>query len=245
MVRLGEKHGGDAVSVVIALLAEAMLQEKGGTVEYSYRNLAHDSFTDREVARAIVSDAGEVGLVVVTAGHDEHVELRFPAWERHQAAFRKAKSRALKPTSQANVTDSHDLSQKVTNKTRQDITEQKKTEVPLTRSNFPLSFLLADLISEADPDGKITKPTRTWAVEEERMFRIDERDPAKAEALLRWIWSDGCFWRGKVGNVKKFRANYLQYHEDAVKDWKRKNPGRSDGSSPSGKYAGQSRQVAA
>ncbi len=108
MVKLGDKHGGAAISVVIALFAEAMLQEKGGTVEYAYRNLAHDAFTDSATAEAVVADAAESGFLELIGGDEASVEVHFPAWSRHQANYRKAKSRASDPSGEANVTACHE-----------------------------------------------------------------------------------------------------------------------------------------
>lgn len=251
--RVIRSEGNDAVPVFLALLSEAMLQESGGHVELTYDQLAMDGFTDEDRARAIVQGGHETGFLVLDEGDDFEFHLHFPAWSRHQASYRKAKSReARKPNGQANVTPSHaevtpghKKSPTGQDSTRQDKTgEKKETLAPLTRDHFPLSFLIADLRSQADPDGKTYEPTRTWAVEEERMLRIDGRDPVKAEALIRWVWTEGNFWRGKVGNTKKFRSKYQQLHEDAVADWRKKNRG-SEGVDQAHRFAERAKKLKA
>jgi len=224
------EHGHEVSSTVIALFAQARLQKKAGEVDTSWYDLAKDALTTEEKVQAVVAGAHDRGFVVVDEQDEDGVILHFPAWKRHQNTASQQRSReARKPASQANVIDGHSMSPNVVLQdiTGQDKTEQEKTEeknkelVPLTRSNFPLSFLIADLRTAADPDGKVYEPTRTWAVEEERMLRIDGRDPVKAETLIRWTWAENNFWRGKVGSTKKFRSKYQQLHEDAVKDWKK------------------------
>lgn len=222
------QHGNDVSSVVITLFAEARLQKQAGEVDITFYDLAKDSFTTEEKAQEIIATGHEVGFMVVDEQDEDGVILHFPAWKRHQNTASQKRSREnRKPASQANVITSHQVSPNVVlhDITGQDNTGQEKTPVPLTRSHFPLSFLIADLRTETDPDGKVYEPTRTWAVEEERLLRIDGRDAAKAEALARWVFEEGNFWRGKVGSTKKFRSKYQQLHEDAVADWKKKNRG--------------------
>lgn len=140
---LGEAHGPGGPLLIVALLGQAKIQEKGGSVKRSYRTLAHETFVDREAVLAIVSDAEDSGLVAVDEQDDQGVTVRFLAWDRWQAAARQAKSREnRKAASQAKVTDSHDLSRDVTNrhtdKTGQDKQDiQTDTGKPAVRSLFP------------------------------------------------------------------------------------------------------------
>jgi len=123
--RMVDRHGNDAVAVTLALMAEAMVQEHGGEVESTYRQLANDASTDLRAASEIVETAVEVGLLTLESGDDFEFRVRFPAWSRHQAAFRKAKSRAAQePHEQANVTRSHE---RVTPGHKKSLTGQDKT----------------------------------------------------------------------------------------------------------------------
>lgn len=123
--RMVDRHGNDAVAVSLALMAEAMCQERGGEVVLTYRQLANDANTGRDEAHDIVETAVQVGLLNLESGDDFEFQVKFPAWSRHQAAFRKAKSRAAqKPLEQANVTPSHE---QVTPGHKKSLTGQDKT----------------------------------------------------------------------------------------------------------------------
>lgn len=210
VVSVGEHFGGDAVSVVIALLSEAMLQNKGGTVEVHFRTLAHDAFTEREKAQEIVRAFVDNGFLKLEEGHDVSVVVSFPAWSRHQAAFRKAKSRASKATSQADVTPSHEHVTPGHKKspTGQDKTEQEKTEQKQVGiADAPMSHLLANLIES----NGAKRPTvgKKWADAERLLLTADGRDHLEAERLLRWCQNDD-FWRGNILSMPKFREKYDQ-----------------------------------
>lgn len=180
VVQVGERFGGDAVSVVHALLSEAMLQEQGGTVEYAFRNLAHDAFTERDKAVEIVAAFIDNGFMELESRDEVSITVTFPAWGRHQAAFRKAKSRASKPNGKANVTDSHEQVTPGHKKspTRQDKTGEDKTGVTAT-SGKPSDFdsWLADY-HEVTGKRSVTgsKPAR-------REFNARVRDGYSLDAL--------------------------------------------------------------
>lgn len=226
------KHGTDVGTVAIALFGHARLMRQGGSVEITYRDLAHESFSDEQTVRAILETGHEQGFLVLDEQDDLGVELHFPAWERHQNTARQAESRARrKANSQANVTDSHEQSQNVTHITRQDKTEQDNTgeekNIAVAGAG-PLSKLLAELVTANDPDGKPTVPSKTWLVEEERLLRIDKRDPQKAANLIRWCQSDS-FWRQNIRSMKTFRKQYPKLYMAAVEDHTRNKPRQSPG----------------
>lgn len=123
--RMIDRHGNDAVAVSLALMSQAMLQESGGTVERTYRTLARESNTDRDTAFDIVQTAIEVELLRLENGNDFEFTVSFPAWSRHQANFRKARSRgAEKASDKANVTPCHE---QVTPGHKKSLTRQDKT----------------------------------------------------------------------------------------------------------------------
>ena len=70
-----------------------------------------------------------------------------------------------------------------------------------------LATLLADLI-EAN-GSKRPSVSKAWITEIDRMLRLDNRDPVKAERLMRWCQADE-FWRANVLSAAKFRAKYDQ-----------------------------------
>jgi len=121
---LGEKHGPAGPLVVVALLCRAKTQAQGGKVDGTYRDLSHLSFSDREEIKDILTTALKVGMVEGELNGTGY-RLSFPKWEKWQAAFRKAQSRSRKKAEASRgVTDSHESSRKVTNRTEQDKTEQ-------------------------------------------------------------------------------------------------------------------------
>lgn len=225
---LGEKHGPAGPLVAVSLLARAALEEKGGDLTYTFRSIANDAFIDRSEAEQIVASIIETGLCHEVSRDVTGVSLTFPAWSRHQAAGRKAKQRAReadtpngadKPHEKANVTPSHasrDTSHAMS-PTRHDSTRQDKTDtsVAFAPDEARLSHLLADLLAESDPNGKRPTVTKAWAEAEDRMLRLDERNPVEAERLIRWTQGNE-FWRGNVRSMPKFRERYAQLYNAAV-----------------------------
>lgn len=101
-----------------------------------------------------------------------------------------------------------------------------KESSAVAASDAPLSNLLADLLAELDPNGKRPTVSQTWATEEDRMLRLDGRDPVEAERLIRWTMRDP-FWQNNVKSMPKFREQYAQLYGNA------KNSGRPKGRDPS------------
>ncbi len=205
--RLGEEHGPAGPLMIVSLLAHAGLQEAGGRVERTFRATAHEIFMQRDEVVKILNHAIELGLCHRVSQDVTGFVLEFPAWKRHQAAYRKARSREIqktpeKPHDKANVTRSHAESQKVTNKTRQDKTKEKN--IP-PRDAAPLSYLLSDLM--VANGSKPPSISMGWATEEDRMLRLDKRDPDEAERLLRWCQANS-FWRAIIHSMSKFREKY-------------------------------------
>lgn len=92
--------------------------------------------------------------------------------------------------------------------------EEGKSDVDTP--DAPLSELLADLIAANDPNGKRPTVTGAWAVAEDRMLRLDGRNPVEAERLIRWTQRDE-FWKGNVLSMPKFREKYTQLYHAASK----------------------------
>lgn len=91
--------------------------------------------------------------------------------------------------------------------------EPKKDDVPLHAA--PLSHLLAQLV--AANGSKRPRVSKEWATEEDRMLRLDERDPELAEHLIRWCQGDG-FWRANVMSMPKFREKFDTLRLHAARD---------------------------
>ena len=54
--------------------------------------------------------------------------------------------------------------------------------------------------------------TKAWVDDMDRMLRLDERDPDKAERVIRWLFSDAdevcSFWSTNVHSPKKLRSQW-------------------------------------
>ncbi len=89
----------------------------------------------------------------------------------------------------------------------------KKDDVPLHTA--PLSHLLAELVAaNGSPRPRVSQE---WATEEDRMQRLDGRDPALAEALIRWCQADP-FWRANVMSMPKLREKFDQLRLHAARE---------------------------
>lgn len=98
-----------------------------------------------------------------------------------------------------------------------------------------LCVLLADLVKA---NGSKRPPiTKTWRTECRRMLDIDKRDPAKAEALIRWCQADS-FWRSNVLSMPTFRQKYDQLRLKALAEWEeQQNPTPNRAAAPGGGIA--------
>jgi hypothetical protein len=203
--KLGEKHGPAGPLLIVSLFGHARVQEQGGRVERTFRAVAHESFIERDDVARILTDAADTSLLEIEEQDDQGFVVRFPAWQRWQAAFRKAKSRGHdKPHEQANVTGGHAESREVTYKTGQDRTGEDKTETPAAA---PLCDLLAELmVANGSRQPRISKK---WRDAERLLIAADKRDPLEAERLLRWACGHN-FWRAHILSMPKFREKYDQ-----------------------------------
>lgn len=87
-----------------------------------------------------------------------------------------------------------------------------ETTTETTTEARRLCELLADLMEERG--AKRPTITKTWEVEADRLLRLDGRDPAKAERLLRWSQADP-FWAGNVHSMPTFRRQYDRLRDHA------------------------------
>lgn len=73
---------------------------------------------------------------------------------------------------------------------------------------FQLSELLFKEIKKRKPDYR--KPNlQEWAIHIDRMIRLDNRDPARIESVIRWCQQDG-FWQNNILSTKKLRKQFDQ-----------------------------------
>lgn len=106
-----------------------------------------------------------------------------------------------------------------------------------SKTSSPLSYLLADLVASNGSKRPIV--SADWATNEDRMLRLDKRDPAEAERLIRWCQASS-FWRPNILSMPKFREKYDTLRLQALEE----GGGEIKGSLAS-KYAGVERKMEA
>lgn len=62
-------------------------------------------------------------------------------------------------------------------------------------------------ILKQDSTTKVPDDLTNWAIEADRMIRLDKRDPKEAANLITWAQNDD-FWKANILSMKKFRAQY-------------------------------------
>ena len=78
--------------------------------------------------------------------------------------------------------------------------------IPENPESGRLSHLLFDLILERDSKAK--KPDfGKWNDHTEKLIRIDKRDPADIEKVIRWCQADS-FWKTNIRSTEKLRAKF-------------------------------------
>lgn len=114
-------------------------------------------------------------------------------------------------------------------------TISRTTKEPSRRRN-PLSYLLADLIEQNG--SKRPRVSPKWAAAERLMIDADARDPAEAEALIRWCQADD-FWRSVILSMPKFRLKFDQLRLTA----QRQNGHGSPGIAQAHRFADMAREA--
>jgi hypothetical protein len=191
---LGEKHGPTGGMVWTVLLCLAGLQEKGGEVETTYRALAHQTFSDAATVKAVVDSAIEAGLCHEVSRDVPGVVLSLPKWNRWQAAGRKAEERARKketgkPTSEADVTPSHEVSRDVPHSTGQGLNNNSKDSPPLSPTPQPndLAIRVCSILQGGIDGLSDNDHGRMWPAPKRPTIDrlVAECDPALAEQVAR------------------------------------------------------------
>jgi len=98
--------------------------------------------------------------------------------------------------------------------------EKKEKNYPADSVERRLAEVLLDLILEAKPDFRRPDLNR-WAVEIDRMIRLDGRRPERIEAVIRWCRADA-FWQSNILSTAKLRKHVdrleLQMGRDAPQE---------------------------
>jgi len=230
--RIIDRHGIEAVAVTVAMMAQAMRQEKRGQFDLTYRTLGNESHTNRDTAVEVVKTADEVGLLTLEDGDDYEFTASFPAWEKHQNNWRQQKSRAAKQTgSGVNVTDGHadvthtSPTDRQTNKQTKDAPSAKKSADPKNKPNpdqlpdgFPPHLAAAVKASllplQRTAEAKGAKPVTVLAVARAVETRPDRDHVKVASEVEHWC----CYGKGEHKPAKDIVARFRTFldNSDAV-----------------------------
>jgi len=116
-------------------------------------------------------------------------------WEKYQS-FGKANNKVDdKRTANGQQVDTY-----------KNVKNDKNNRYRPNSDEFRLAKLLLDLILIRKPDYK--KPNlQQWAVQIDRMIRLDSRKPGRIEAVIRWCQQDD-FWQNNVLSTNKLRRHF-------------------------------------
>jgi len=90
--------------------------------------------------------------------------------------------------------------------TYKNVKNDKNNKYRPNSDEFRLAKLLLDLILIRKPDYK--KPNfQKWAVQIDRMIRLDSRKPGRIEAVIRWCQQDD-FWQDNILSTDKLRKQF-------------------------------------
>lgn len=86
--------------------------------------------------------------------------------------------------------------------------------LPQDSDAYRLAVHLRDAILARDPTTKVPDNLNAWAIEADRLLRIDGRDLAEAMRLIEWCQRDP-FWSANILSMAKFRKQYDQLKRKA------------------------------
>ncbi len=94
-------------------------------------------------------------------------------------------------------------------KEAQEQTDSRQTEFADDSIPYQLAVYLQQKILEQDKNTRSANKAdlQKWAIEADRMLRLDHRDAREAAQLMTWAQQDQ-FWRSNILSMKKFREKY-------------------------------------
>lgn len=224
-------HGEKSVLFVMAWFAD----KKGGNIFATARSMArYTGYKERQV-RGIMHSLAAKGCLVLTHRHGlpngsyvrvfqldfRKLEVRqeLPNSDRRERQqlhdFGHIEERQISPgvrqetaESAANVADKTSRTDKRNNLLRRTSGDRKNTSSKPSHEAEQLARHLHDRILANKPDFRITPAQlENWALEADRMLRIDGRKFETARSLIDWVTSDS-FWRSNILSMDKFRKQY-------------------------------------
>lgn len=161
-----------------------------------------------EAVQAMMDEITNMKLVIVYE-IDETRYSQVRSWHEHQRIDHPTPSQIPPPEHSTNTPgalreDSRPKKKK--------IREKKEKLFPADSFEIRMSELLLSLILQNFPEHKFkAKPPnmQTWALDIDRMIRIDKRTHEQIETVLRWSQKD-TFWFKNIWSTAKLREKYDQ-----------------------------------
>ena len=151
--------------------------------------------------------------------HREAQDLKKQREYTAESRERKAKKRASKENvAQSQIASSSSSSSSSSYKEKNKIEEKNKSQTsskPLKKSIQPEAIMVAQILSDKITENypQRTPPTEDqlteWAVDAERIHRIDGHPWEEITSLLEWSQSDP-FWKANILSMGKFRKQWNQ-----------------------------------
>jgi hypothetical protein len=210
---------------------------KGSARRVKGKLFPYDSVTPQDIDGWLTELAENDLIIRFSNAGVEYVEL--PTWHSHQKINRKTDS-ALPSHSDDGSSVTHGALSEDSlpeGRGREGSKEGSGEESSVVTADAVLSNLLADLVAQNDPNGKRPTVSKEWAVEEERMYRLDERPREEAERLLRWTMNHH-FWKNNILSMPTFRKQYGRLYGVATEESK----GKAQEVSPAERRANEIRE---
>lgn len=192
-----------------------------GSFVSSFRKLAEEtSLTEREV-RTAISHLEETGEVT-HKGHSKYSVFTVVNYDKYQ----------LKDTQEDKQETSNRHSNDILTTTIEEGKKGRRKESNNNTSFVPSVFDLAcveKLISscrEVVPNAKVPSTTsekNKWAVEIDRMKRLDNRTEDQIQKVLDYAIMDS-FWKANIRSTKKFREKYETLYAQMQRGYGEKRP---------------------
>lgn len=221
---IGERFGPAGPLAMVVLLLNAKAQNKGGKVDGTYRDLAHDVYIDREQSAELLEALVEIGFAEGEL-NGRNFKLFLPAFKRWNDRQRKQEQRERERDSEEchnSVTTCHDLSQNVT-----------KNRLDKSRNTKDVEAVFNAWVAATERDPKRTKLTAARRSLIERSLK-DYPVEDLVDAVRGIAASD--FHRGENDRGKRFDtlevalrgSNIEGFRDDARGDGKRAAPSSLD-----------------
>jgi len=137
-------------------------------------------------------------------------------WEKYQSLRQSGQQTDNKRTTDGQQMDTYNNDKNANN-------DNKYSQ---NSDEFQLSKLLLDLILERKPDFK--KPSLAkWSVHIDRLLRLDGRDAARVEEVIRWCQKDS-FWQNNILSTEKLRKHFDQLELQMDKPMRGNTNGRKN-----------------